>query len=225
MLGRKVVLATLSLGLAVVALAGGTPAGAVPPAPVHDGNGKQFRQLYETTGVSWNQVAEICPRDGETPCSGAIGAKGSRVGSGERMPQVVDLLGSYEPAILTADPPAVSGPEQFLLAAGFLGEMRWTGSTASTYSRARNGRTDGRRPPTAGQPVGGAVAMGYPSPCGSFAVRAGRDRRRGRPTRGVWLWRPSGTNHRRPSITPIVNGTKGNAGWYVSDVSVDMGRR
>jgi hypothetical protein len=74
MIGRRSVRAVFVTGLFVVALAaGGTPAGAVPPDPVDGGNGMEWRQLYETTGLSWDQVAQICPRDGATPCSGSIG--------------------------------------------------------------------------------------------------------------------------------------------------------
>src|SRR3954463_16114568 len=40
--------------------------------PVDDAHGKEWRQLTDTVGVSWNQVAEVCPGDGISACSGAI---------------------------------------------------------------------------------------------------------------------------------------------------------
>ena len=44
-----------------------------PAAAFDDGTGKEWRQLSETVGVSWNEIAELCPRDGVTPCTGSIG--------------------------------------------------------------------------------------------------------------------------------------------------------
>ena len=40
------------------------PAGAWPP------DGKRWRALTETTGVTAAQLAAVCPRDGETRCAG-----------------------------------------------------------------------------------------------------------------------------------------------------------
>jgi hypothetical protein len=75
MTSTRAVLTLLCTAFFAVALAAGTPAGAAPPDPVSGANGKEWRQLYETTGLSWSQVAAICPRDGATPCSGAIGSR------------------------------------------------------------------------------------------------------------------------------------------------------
>jgi len=38
--------------LFLLSLAGATSVGAVPPNPLDDGAGKQWRQLYETTGMT-----------------------------------------------------------------------------------------------------------------------------------------------------------------------------
>jgi hypothetical protein len=201
-----------------VALAAALPAAAAPPDPVDQGNGEKWRQLYETTGLSWSEVAHICPRDGATPCSGSIG---SRVLTGwiwATDAQVIELLGNYEPAILTANPPSVSGPADFALAAGFLAEMRFTGyvSTYGGYSEWTGGWTASTD--AAGLPIAATVGYGWWPPAGSFSltgVAAGADQ-----YRGVWLWRPAGDDLTPPAITSTLGGTTGNGGWYVSDVSV-----
>jgi hypothetical protein len=176
--------------------------------------------LYETTGLTWNQVAGICPRDGETPCSGSIGTKVLTGWVWATDTQVIELMGGFDPAILTADPPSVSGPEHVFPAASFLGQMRWTVDVTSTY--AHHEATIGWTSSTddTGAPIGGAVAFSFPPASGSFAVRTGGTATDVSSSRGVWLWRPSGLDHSPPVITPIVEGTQGTNGWYVSDVSV-----
>jgi hypothetical protein len=86
-----------------------------------------------TTGVSWNQVAAVCPRDGASPCQGSAGGKDLTGWVWGTADQVVGLIGAFEPAILAAEPPSISGGQYFLSAAGFLGQTRWTQSFASTY--------------------------------------------------------------------------------------------
>jgi hypothetical protein len=186
--GRRTTLAILCMSLFVVALAGRTPAGAVPPDPVDDGNGKEWRQLYETTGLSWSQVAQVCPRDGITPCSGSVGARVLTGWVWATAAQVVELMGKFEPAILTADPPSLSGEAYFGSAQGFLHEMRWTGyiSTYGGYSEWTDGWTSSTG--DGGRPVAGVVGFGWWPPAGSFQVSAHAQQMD--PYRGVFLWRP-----------------------------------
>jgi hypothetical protein len=217
MFRRRAILATSCLSVFVIALGGGAPAGAVPPDPLDDGT-RQWRQLYETTGLTWNQVAQLCPQDGVTPCSGSIG---TRVFTGwvwATPAQVVELMGLYEPAILTANPPSVSGGAYFGTAMGFLGAMRFTGfvSTYGGYTEWTAGWTASTD--AAGLPIEGRVGFGWWPPGGGFGVAGVADA----PDqyRGVWLWRPGGVDYSPPVITPTVAGTAGSNGWYVSDVSV-----
>ena len=107
---RSALIGVLLMSFVFVAVTDGRPASAAPPDPVDGGNGTEWRQLYETTGLSWNQVAGVCPRDGETPCSGSIGTKVLTGWIWATDAQVIELMGAYEPAIVTADPPTVSGP-------------------------------------------------------------------------------------------------------------------
>ena len=53
----------------------------------------------------------MCPRDGVSRCSGSIGGRNLTGWVWATDAQVVELMGHYVPAILTADPPSVSGPE------------------------------------------------------------------------------------------------------------------
>jgi hypothetical protein len=218
MIRRRAILASFCMSLIVVALAGGTPAGAAPPNPVDDGKGTEWRQLYETTGLSWNQVAQVCPRDGVTPCSGSIGTRVLTGWVWATDAQVVALMGNYEPAILTANPPSVSGGPYFGSAQAFLADMRYTGyvSFYGGYSEWTWGWTSSTD--EAGLPIAGSVGYGWWPPGGGFDVSGRADETN--QYRGVFLWRPSGEDHTAPVITPTLAGTRGTGDWYVSDVSL-----
>jgi hypothetical protein len=56
-------------GALLVVLAFASPASAAFPD-----DGKRWRQVTETAGLTWSQVAAICPRDGESRCSGSVGS-------------------------------------------------------------------------------------------------------------------------------------------------------
>src|SRR4051812_40656540 len=166
MFRRRAILATLCLFLFVLALAVVAPAG----AEVTDPAGNEWRQLYETTGLTWDQVASICPQDGVTPCSGSIGPSRDLTGwTWATSDQVVAFMGAYEPAILTASPPSVAGPEYFFSASGFLGAMRWTQYIALPYFSTQS--TAGWTASTqGGLPVEGRVGAGFPPISGGFSV-------------------------------------------------------
>ena len=116
----------------------------------------------------------------------------------------------------------MSGGDYFGVAMGFLADMRWTGyvSTYGGYSEWTAGWTSSTD--EAGLPIAGSVGFGWWPPGGGFVVGAAADEPDG--SRGVWLWRPSGGDHSPPAITSSVTGIAGNNGWYVSDVSVTLGR-
>jgi len=194
---RGVILASLCLTLSVFAVAGGSPAWALD-----DGNGKVWRQVGETTGVTAAQVAQVCPRDGATPCSGSIGGRAFTDWIWATADQVVGLMGKYEPAILTANPPSIAGPDFFLSAMGFHADMRPTFSISGyQFFRASvQGWTSSTD--EAGLPVSGGVGAGWWSPSGSFAVAVVADGVS--PYQGVWLWRPSSDDLTAPVVTPSV---------------------
>jgi hypothetical protein len=206
----------LCVGLFVVALAGGTQAAAASLI-ADDGDGKQWRQLFETTGVSSNEIAQVCPRDGATPCLGSIGATDLTGWVWATSAQVLALMAKYEPSLLS-DNPVGTAEQYFLTASDFLADMRWTGFVVTYvgYSEWTSGWTSSTD--EAGLPVFGAVGYGWWPPFGNFGVAGAADSAAS--DRGAWLWRSSTADHTPPVITPTVTGTAGNNGWYVSDVSV-----
>jgi hypothetical protein len=218
MRARQIGLALSCAAVFVCALFAGAPAGAVPPHPTEDGYGRQWRQLYETTGLTWAQVAEICPRDGETPCEGSIGARVLTGWVWATADQVVEFMGNYATDLLVSDPPYVSGSAYFLQAAEFLADTRWTFNVSGYgfYSEYTAGWTSSID--EADLPIAGRVGYGWWPPGGSLGVSASADGPD--PYRGVFLWRPSTDDLTPPVIAPIVVGTLGGNGFYVSDVSL-----
>jgi hypothetical protein len=217
MIRTRAVVAGVCIGLFVAALAAAGPAGAVPPDPVDSADGKEWRQLYETTGISASDVAQVCARDGETPCSGVVGATDLTGWVWATAPQVLALMAKYEPALLSAEA-APTSDQFFGTAMDFLADMRWTGYVVTYvgYDEWTSGWTASTN--DAGLPIFGTVGFGWWPPYGNFGVAAAADGAAS--DRGVFLWRPKDADHTGPVVTPTVTGTAGNNGWYVSDVLV-----
>ena len=89
-------------------------------------DGKRWRQVTETTGLTSAQIAAVCPADGESRCSGMAGGRDLTGWIWATDAQVIALMGHYEPSLLTADPPSVGGPEFLFQAITFLDDMRPT---------------------------------------------------------------------------------------------------
>src|SRR4051812_9983150 len=92
----------------VCALAAALPASASAAFPQ---DGKRWRQLTETTGVTAAQVSTLCAADGTTRCTGAYDGWIWATDA-----QVIALMGAYSPDLLTADPPSVSGADHLFQA-------------------------------------------------------------------------------------------------------------
>src|SRR3954454_6203842 len=155
----KALLATLCTLLFVAAMVTVAPAAAETTDPA----GNEWRQLYETTGLTWDQVASICPQDGVTPCSGSIGPSRDLTGwVWATSDQVIAFMAVYAPAILTATPAGVGGVAYFFSASDFMGNViRWTTYIALTYSSHES--ASGWTSSTAnGVPVEGSVWAGFP---------------------------------------------------------------
>ncbi len=69
-------------------------------SPVNDGHGKEWRQLTDSVGLSWEQVAEVCPRDGLSPCAGVAGALDLTGWTWATDSEVIELFSFYVPEIL-----------------------------------------------------------------------------------------------------------------------------
>ena len=155
-------------------------------APLDDVDGKQWRQLYETTGASWSEVSQVCPRDGATPCSGSIGATDVTGWVWATAAQVMALFAHYEPGVLAETPP--SSDAWFGTASAFLTDMRWTGYYVLyggyfEWTAGWTASTD-----EVGLPLAASVSYGWWPPAGSFGTYAAADV--GTSDRGVFLWRP-----------------------------------
>ena len=220
MVGRKATRAVLCLALLPAALAAAAPASADPPANLSDdGTGKRWRQLKETTGLTPDQIAQVCPRDGYSRCSGSVGGRDLSGWVWATGPQVRALMGLFDPAILTADPPVVGGPDHFGTAMMFLDVMAPT-HTADGYgfhSEFTGGWTSSTE--ADGQPTFASAGFGWYPIGGSLGVGPANN-----PEPiwwyGVWMWRPASEDITPPTITPTVSGTLGKNGFYVSDVTV-----
>ncbi len=208
--------------IGVIALLGSLGAVAVPSASAAPTeNGREWRELYTTTGLSWSQVASVCPTDGVTACSGSVGGRDLTGWTWATAPQVRDLMLPYAPGLATAD--SVDGIDGFFGAAGFLGVMRWTTYTSLTYfySEWTGGWTASTDAGT-GQPIG--AGAGYSTAgtgtTSSGSIGLGPDADAASSIRGVFLWRPAGRDYTAPVVTPTVTGTIGNNGWYRSNVGI-----
>ena len=177
--------------ICVLAVIAGTT-GMVEAANFNDGNGKEWRQLPGTVGLSWNQVAQACPQDGATSCVGSVAGVNLNDWVWATDAQVVQLFSLFEPAILTS--PTVEGMAQFGSAQSFLSgtafqpifsscQTYFCGASASGWTASKD---------ATGLPIYGSVGWGNTnvSFSGSFKVAAAASADETGP--GVWLWRATG---------------------------------
>src|SRR5262245_24387260 len=99
---------------------------AAPAAATLPDDGKLWRPPKDTLGVSPSSVAAGSARDGETRCSGIAGGRDLTGWIWATREQVITLMGSYAPELLTADPPSVSGPEYLVQALSFVEDVKPT---------------------------------------------------------------------------------------------------
>src|SRR5213594_1906302 len=165
-------------------------------ASVNDNNGKEWRQLTETVGLSWNQVGQACPqRDGISPCTGIAGGVDLTGWVWATDAQVTRLFSYFEPAILTS--PTVSGMAQFFTASNFFSSFRPTQSVALDYFAFQNaaGWTSSFDEPAS---LAGFARVGMGntpvSINGEFSVGLRINPNEVDFARGVFLWRDTGLN-------------------------------
>ena len=164
----------------------------VSQAQVNDGHGKVWRQLTMTTGMTWNQVAQNCPQDGVTSCTGALSGWVWATDA-----QVLQLMSYTEPAMATNR--SVSGFQYLTTAGNFLNIFLPTASgCSSSYTSfgcfsSLSGWTATKD--QNGYPIVGSVGksesnFGF---SGGFAVSSIANPDAVDSARGVWLWRdPNG---------------------------------
>jgi hypothetical protein len=161
-------------------------------APVDDGHGKEWRQLTDTVGVSWNQVAEICPRDGISACSGAIDDLDLSGWVWATDAQVIELFSYYTPDILKN--PTVAGVSYFFSGSLFLSKIRPTEMIFITYFGFEEAAGWTSSKDYSSLPVVGAVSteIDFATLGGRFSVVAGGDPDMADSSVGVFLFRPTG---------------------------------
>jgi RTX calcium-binding nonapeptide repeat (4 copies) len=186
---------------------------AAPASAAFPDDGKLWRPVPQTTGLTWSQVASVCPADGANRCAGAVGGRDLTGWIWATDAQVIALMGAYDPAILTADPPQIGGPEHLLQAITFVEDVKPTFFFSGYVDT--NGSTNGW---TATEHVAAGASYSYPYFAASFGVAEVADE--ASPYRGVWLWRPAGDDLTPPVIRPVLSGTAGANGWFTSDVRV-----
>jgi len=159
---------------------------------VDDGRGKVWRQLTDTTGVSWNDIAQVCPRDGMSACSGAAGGRDLAGWVWATDSEVIELFSNYTPDILTS--PAVQGQNYFFAASAFVSSFRPTFSFFITYQTGQFAAGWTASTDAAGFPLAGSVSAGTTpvSISGAFGVGVVTDPAAVDGMRGVFLWRPTG---------------------------------
>jgi hypothetical protein len=159
---------------------------------VDDGHGREWMQLTDSTALSWTQIAQVCPQDGATACTAAVGGRDLTGWIWGTQAQVRELLGYYEPAMLTN--PGVSGQQYFFSASTFLGAFRPTFSVFLTYQSSSFAAGWTASTDLSGQPIVGSVSMGTTpvSIGGSFGLGPVANAAEIRSDRGAFLWRSTG---------------------------------
>lgn len=161
-------------------------------APVNDGHGKEWMQLQGSLGMSWNQVAQICPQDGMTPCSGVAAGRSFNEWVWATDLQVLQLFSYYEPAMETNR--SVGGMQYFFTAQTFLSAFRPTFSFCGTYQCGAHGAGWTSTRDENGLPIVGSVGWGNTNVSidGGFGVGPVSNPDESSGYRGVWLWRAIG---------------------------------
>ena len=167
-------------------------------AGVNDLQGKEWRGLSETNGITWSQVAQLCPQDGVSPCEGAINGRNLTGWVWATEAQVLELFGDYAPDILTSPTLSVGGPEYVVPATefqdtfGFTQHLKWCttyqGCVNFKFAGGWTATTDG-----SGVASGADVSIDFESFFGATAgFRIDKPNPGEQLARGVFLWRPTG---------------------------------
>ena len=180
-----------------------------------------LRDHRADAGPRWHRSARAT---GATPCAGSVGGKNLTGWVWATDAQVLDLLDDYEPTLSATNPsvsgPAVLPPRHQLPQRDAVDHHRVVELPHQRVDRRVDGldrrrrRADRRR----------RRLLSHPIFTGQLGIAAG-PRRREQRRRGVFLWRTCRVSTTRGRWShPIVTGTLGSNGWYVSDVSVHLGR-
>lgn len=172
-------------------------AASVHAGGINDGNGKEWRQLTETTGLTWAQVAQIAPQDGVTAATGAVGTRNLTGWVWATEAQVATLFAAWVPDILNSPTLTVAGPGYLTPAAQFQSVFLLTQHVKGcpTYQPCFDFRMVAgwaARSDASQIPAEGAVIVSADDfmPTASFQVQTANGN--ASPAIGVFLWRPTG---------------------------------
>jgi hypothetical protein len=164
-----------------------------------DGNGREWRQVLATKGISWADLAAACPRGGAAPCSGMVGGvdlDGWTWASHEQVKALFNTLLSDLPGAaprhgLSDAVGSVAGARYYWLVASLLSSAfeptyLWPGNYGMGIGIAgMTSSVDDK-----GQAVMGSFGYGHDmvSIEGHFAIQP---MPAALPYAGAWMWRPS----------------------------------
>ncbi|MCE2883779.1 MAG: hypothetical protein LW806_02620 [Planctomycetaceae bacterium] len=178
---------TTILIASVTALVPGIAADAAQVAFI-DAQGRSWRQVTETIGSSWQAIAQRCPVDGVSPCTGTLGGQDLAGWVWATDEQVAGLFEEFMPGISEAG--SLSGGNCVLPGLGFLStfDPTYAGYTtfgASFYISGWSATT------TRGNAaIAPEVAAGYQPHHGSFNLLAQASVTSASAYRGAWLFKP-----------------------------------
>ncbi len=189
-------------------------------APVQEG--KEWRELTDTVGLSRAQIATVCPTDGVTPCNGTVGGKNLSGWVWATSPQVRALMDDYWAELATLEPPVISGISGFFASSAFLTDMRPTGWIGLTYFSSQWAYGWTASVDSSGVPI---VGSSYDQHSGTGSTASGSlglgSRADGADNdTGVFLWRTAGLDYTPPVVMPTPSGLIGASGWYRSNVEI-----
>ncbi|MFZ4575160.1 MAG: GC-type dockerin domain-anchored protein [Phycisphaerales bacterium] len=178
----------------------------------NDGVGREWRQVNTTTGLSWSQVAGVCPADGTGPCAGAVGGRDLTGWYWASQAEVQELFAQFAPEL--ADLECVGGPAfvlpgLYMLGGGVLNPT-WSYYTTFGGYLYVSGWTR-----TLGSGTTAIVASAsaqYPVFDGSLCVSGQAEVSAVPQFNGVWLWRPVACAAPTVTLQPTDEVTCGRGG-------------
>lgn len=144
-----------------------------------------YKPLKDTAGISYNQIASLCPKDGITPCSGGLAGW-----TWATKQQVIELFQKYQPDF-SPDIPNPYPMAGYFYAQGVMSEVKTTFSMYLTYQTAEyaaglTSTVDEYGVPYIGQASAGSTNVSFN---GGLSIDASGSVNTGAQYVGAFLWR------------------------------------